>query len=40
MSDEQLQQMEPVELEPFLEECAEKAKEYKVSFGYYMAEFA
>jgi hypothetical protein len=40
MTDEQLQQMEPVELERFLEECAEKAKEYKVSFEYYMAEFA
>jgi hypothetical protein len=40
MSDEQLQQMEPVELERFLEECADKAKEYGVSFEYYMAEFA
>ncbi len=40
MSDEQLEKMEPVELEHFLEECAEKAKDYDVSFEYYMAEFA
>ena len=40
MSDEQLGKMEPVELERFLEECADKAKELGVSFEYYMAEFA
>ena len=40
MSDEQLQEMEPVELEQFLEECADKAKEIGVSFDYYMSEFA
>lgn len=40
MSDEQLQEMEPVELEQFLEDCADKAKEIGVSFDYYMSEFA
>tara|TARA_R100000231_G_scaffold23007_1_gene21773 strand:+ start:153 stop:275 length:123 start_codon:yes stop_codon:yes gene_type:complete len=40
MSDEQLEKMEPVELERFLEECADKAEEKGVSFEYYMAEFA
>jgi len=39
MSDEQLQQMEPVELEHFLEECANEAENLGVSFEYYMAEF-
>jgi hypothetical protein len=39
MTDEQLEQMEPVELERFLEECVERAKEHDVSFEYYMAEF-
>jgi len=39
MSDEQLQQMEPVELERFLEECANEAEHLGVSFEYYMAEF-
>jgi hypothetical protein len=39
MSDEQLQQMEPVELERFLEECVNEAEHLGVSFEYYMAEF-
>lgn len=40
MSDEQLQEMEPVELEQFLAECADKAEELGVTFDYYMSEFA
>ena len=40
MSDRELEQMEPVELERFLEECADEAKKKGVTFEYYMAEFA
>lgn len=39
MTDEQLQNMEPVELERFLEECVNEAENLGVTFEYYMAEF-